>query len=110
MNYDDVVLGRRSIRGFKREPVPKDVIRDVVNLAMRAPSSLNTQPWNFYVVAGERVLGYDNERGKGDHRHVRGTEEAIEFSSIDDLLKRFVAEVEAMRSEESDEEAGIGRW
>ena len=63
-----------------------------------------------YVVAGERVLGYDNERGKGDHRHVRGTEEAIEFSSIDDLLKRFVAEVEAMRSEESDEEAGIGRW
>lgn len=62
-----------------------------------------------YIVAGERVLGYDNERGKDDHRHVLGAEESIEFVSIDDLLKRFVAEVEAMRSEESDEEAGVGR-
>ena len=62
-----------------------------------------------YIVAGERVLGYDNERGKGDHRHVFGAEESIEFFSIDDLLRRFVAEVEAMRSEGSDEEAGIGR-
>ena len=53
MQFDDVVLGRRSIRGFKRQPVPKSVIREVIALAMRAPSSLNTQPWNFYVVAGE---------------------------------------------------------
>jgi nitroreductase len=52
MTYDDVVLGRRSIRGFKRDPVPKDVIKEVIALAMRAPSSLNTQPWNFTVVAG----------------------------------------------------------
>ena len=62
-----------------------------------------------YIVAGKRMLGYDNERGKGDHRLIFGAEESIEFSSIDDVLKRFVAEVEAMRSEESDEEAGGGR-
>jgi nitroreductase len=53
MTFDDVVLGRRSVRGFKRESVPKALIREVVEMAMRAPSSLNTQPWNFYVVAGE---------------------------------------------------------
>jgi nitroreductase len=53
MNYDDVVRGRRSIRGFLKKPVPKELVREVVELAMRAPSSLNTQPWNFYVVAGE---------------------------------------------------------
>ena len=56
-----------------------------------------------YIVAGKRMLGYDNERGKGDHRHIFGAEESIEFFSIDDLLKRFVAEVEAMRNEESNE-------
>ncbi|RJF89498.1 hypothetical protein D3874_23075 [Oleomonas cavernae] len=50
-----------------------------------------------YVVGGERVLGYDNERGKGDHRHVRGSEELIVFTTIDALLDRFVSEVEAMR-------------
>ncbi|MEQ1753306.1 MAG: nitroreductase [Micropepsaceae bacterium] len=53
MHYDEVVKGRRSIRGFKPVSVPKALIREVIELAMRAPSSLNTQPWNFYVVAGD---------------------------------------------------------
>lgn len=50
-----------------------------------------------YVVGGKRVLGYDNERGKGDHRHVKGRDEAFSFTSVDDLVARFVAEVEALR-------------
>lgn len=50
--YDEVVLGRRSIRGFKPDPVPKALIEEVLALAMRAPSSFNTQPWNFTVVTG----------------------------------------------------------
>jgi|ERR1700755_1466188 Family of unknown function (DUF6516) len=51
-----------------------------------------------YIVDGRRVLGYDNERGKGDHRHIHDREEAFDFVSIDDLLERFVAEVEELRS------------
>ncbi|WP_260583882.1 nitroreductase [Sphingopyxis sp. PET50] len=51
--YAAVVNGRRSIRGYKNDPVPKALIRDILALAMRSPSSLNTQPWNFYVVTGE---------------------------------------------------------
>lgn len=51
--YDEVVLGRRSIRGYKPDPVPRAMVREIIELAMRAPSSLNTQPWNFYVVTGE---------------------------------------------------------
>ena len=53
MEYDTVVLGRRSIRGYLPKPVPKALIKEVLEIAMRAPTSLNTQPWNFYVVAGE---------------------------------------------------------
>ena len=49
MQFDDVVLGRRSIRGYKSDPVPKELIKEVLKLAMRAPSSMNTQPWNFTV-------------------------------------------------------------
>lgn len=75
MQYDDVVLGRRSIRGFKREPVPKDVIRDVMALAMRAPSSLNTQPWNFYVVTGEPL---DRIRAGNTERNLAGVPESRE--------------------------------
>ena len=53
MDYDEVVMGRRSIRGYKKEPVPKDLIREIVQMAGRAPSSMNTQPWHFHVVTGE---------------------------------------------------------
>ncbi|MGB5778503.1 MAG: nitroreductase family protein, partial [Allopontixanthobacter sediminis] len=35
MKYDDVVLGRRSIRGYKPDPVPETLIREVLEIAMR---------------------------------------------------------------------------
>lgn len=35
--YDAVVLGRRSIRGYKQDPVPREVLREIIELAMRAP-------------------------------------------------------------------------
>jgi nitroreductase len=50
--YDDVVRGRRSIRGYKPDRVPKALVMEILEIAMRAPSSVNTQPWNFYVVSG----------------------------------------------------------
>ena len=55
MEFDEVVLGRRSIRGFKKDPVPQALIREIVHLATRAPSSMNTQPWYFHAVAGEAL-------------------------------------------------------
>ena len=55
MQYDDVVMGRRSIRGYLDKPVPKALVREVLELAMRAPTSFNTQPWNFFVASGEAL-------------------------------------------------------
>jgi nitroreductase len=46
VEYDTVVLGRRSTRGFRPEPVPRRVIEEILELATRAPSSMNTQPWH----------------------------------------------------------------
>jgi len=68
----------------------------------RVPRPVPPAPHGFkyrlaYIVDGKRVLGYDNERGKGDHKHVEGREHAFLFTSIDDLISRFVAEVEALR-------------
>ena len=65
MEFDDVVNGRRSIRGFKDELVPKDVLREIVALAARAPSSQNTQPWHLHLVSGEplnRIRAGNTER------------------------------------------------
>ena len=76
MTYDDVVKGRRSIRGYLKKPVPMAVIREVIDLAMRAPSSLNTQPWNFYVVAGEPL---DRIRAGNTERNLAGVPHSREF-------------------------------
>jgi hypothetical protein len=46
-----------------------------------------------YVVAGECVLRYDNEAGKGDHKHVRQAETAYPFTTLDKLIDDFWADV-----------------
>ncbi len=78
MQFDDVVLGRRSIRGYKPDPVPKALIKEIIEMAMRAPSSLNTQPWNFYVVAGEPL---DRIRKGNTERNLAGVPDSREFRS-----------------------------
>src|SRR5437016_13587522 len=78
MQFDDVILGRRSIRGYKPDPVPKTLIAEIIGLAMRAPSSLNTQPWNFYVVSGEPL---DRIRAGNTERNLAGVPDSREFRS-----------------------------
>jgi len=53
----------------------------------------------FYGRPGERIVGYDNERGKGDHKHVDGVESPYAFVSIERLLSDFRADVETVRGE-----------
>ncbi len=52
----------------------------------------------FYGVAGRRLIGYDNERGKGDHRHIEDREEPYEFRGWAALIDDFLADVAWMRS------------
>ena len=51
----DIVKGRRSMRDFKPDPVPRDIIESVFGGAQRAPSNCNTQPWFVHVVTGETL-------------------------------------------------------
>ena len=43
----------------------------------------------FFGRPGERLVGYDNERGKGDHKHIKGLEYPYSFTSIDQLSAEF---------------------
>lgn len=51
-----------------------------------------------YVVGGKRVIGFDNERGKGDHCHIGGEERSYRFVDIDRLIEDFIAEVDKWKS------------
>ena len=51
-----------------------------------------------YTINGVRVVGFDNERGKGDHCHIGGVERPYTFDSVDQLIEDFIAAVDAARS------------
>ena len=51
----DVVSRRRSMRDFKSDAVPRELIESVFGTAQRAPSNCNTQPWFVHVVTGETL-------------------------------------------------------
>lgn len=44
----------------------------------------------------QRLVGYDNERGKGDHKHIGGQEHKYRFTDIDTLLRDFLDDVEKL--------------
>lgn len=55
----------------------------------------------YYGVPGSRLIGYDNEQGKGDHRHYGEFEETYPFSSVEQLMKDFEADINSLRSQNS---------
>jgi len=69
MRYEEVINDRRSARGYLDKPVPKEVLEEVIKLATRAPSSMNTQPWHFHVITG---IALDKIRKENTKRNVEG--------------------------------------
>lgn len=64
-------------------------------LPRRLPGSAHRFKYRLaLVVNGECVMRYDNEAGKGDHRHYREREEPYAFNDIDALLEDFREDVE----------------
>jgi nitroreductase len=53
MDIIEAVKTRKSIRGYKPDPVPGQVLEQILEVASHAPSAMNTQPWEFTVLTGE---------------------------------------------------------
>lgn len=51
---DRAISTRHSVRAFTNQPVDKQIIKDILEVACRAPSGTNTQPWNVYVVTAKK--------------------------------------------------------
>ena len=55
MDIIEAVNQRKSIRAFKPDPVPQGILKEIMELALRAPSWANTQPWEFVIVGGKKL-------------------------------------------------------
>lgn len=64
MELIEAIHSRKSIRGYRPDPVPMEIVAKVLDAAVRAPSGMNTQPWRFWVAAGAALEGIrkENER------------------------------------------------
>jgi hypothetical protein len=55
----------------------------------------------YYGKDNDRVVGYDNERGKGDHKHIYNTEKRYRFTSVEKLIADFLADIEKVKNAQS---------
>ena len=53
MDLFQAIRERKSIRAFKPDPIPKETIEEILRLTIHAPSAINLQPWEFFVVTDE---------------------------------------------------------
>ena len=60
MDLQDAINQRHSIRQFTNKPVEKKMITKIVELAQRAPSWLNSQPWQVYCAMGDTLQAIKN--------------------------------------------------
>ena len=76
MTFSELIKARRSVRGYRPDPVPREVIEEIISVAKWAPSSMNTQPWHVHVVTGEPL---DNIRRGNTENMLAGVPPKREF-------------------------------
>ena len=64
MDITEAIYHLRSVRDYKPDAVPREVIDALVGAAVHAPSAMNLQPWAFIVIDGREVLSRYAERAK----------------------------------------------
>jgi hypothetical protein len=88
----------REIIRYKKERGGR--IIEVVIWHLSEPLPGSTHPYKYRLFCGQYdgncLVRYDNERGKGDHRHVGDNEETYTFSTVLKLIEDFEADVERM--------------
>ncbi len=91
----------RLITRFKDVTSEGGIIELVVwRVPTPVPPSLHDFKYRAaYSLGGVRLVGFDNERGKGDHCRVKGKERTYNFVSVERLIEDFIAAVDAARSD-----------
>ncbi len=80
MDFETLVRTRRSVRGYKSDPVPRKIIEEIVDVAKGAPSSMNTQPWYLHVITGQPL---DRIREGNTEKMMTGAKPKRDFPMTD---------------------------
>jgi hypothetical protein len=97
-----IVIMQRPPRYRYREKLDDGAIIEVVVWDVPTPvvgSAHHFKYRCFYDYPGRRLVGYDNERPKGDHRHYDRREEPYQFESLEKLIEDFFRDVQTRRTD-----------
>jgi len=84
----------------EKDKYPDGSLMEAVAWQVPTPVPPTTHGYKYrlvYIRDGRRVVGFDNERGKGDHKHIGDMELPYIFVSIPQLIEDFIAEVRKWR-------------
>jgi len=99
MDVVDAIKERKSIRAFKPDPVPLDLLKKIIELAQRAPSWANTQPWEFAVATGKKLKAIQEAFVK---RGAQGMQNApVDVARPPDYPQPFTSRIKKMQAQEN---------
>jgi nitroreductase len=118
MDIIEAIYKRKSIRGFKSDHISREILAKILDAACRAPSAINTQPWEFIVMTGDvldrvRVAIVDklnrNEPMHPDHHVVSWSNDSIYRERQVDLAKKLFQLMDIRREDKEKRAAWLER-
>jgi len=97
MTLDEVLARRRSVRAFRPDPVPREMVEDILRAAARAPSGTNIQPWKIHVAAGE--VRQTLEREVMAHRETDPPDVRAEFPRMSKRKEPYTSRMRKLGKE-----------
>jgi len=86
MELLEAIHSRKSIRGYKPAPVPKQILAEVLEIATRAPSAMNSQPWQFAILGGKVM---DELKEALQEKFLTGEEPNLDFGPFPPLTGMY---------------------
>ncbi len=118
MDIIEAIKKRKSIRGYRQDAVPREVIREILEAAVRAPSAMNTQPWEFAVLTGKplRMVGEEcvkklrsAEKPHPDHEVIGWTNDSVYRTRQVELAKHIFQVMNIPREDKAKRAAWMER-
>ena len=94
MHIDEALTKRRSARAFRPDPVSRQMMEEILQMASRAPSGTNIQPWKIHVVAGE--VRARLEREVLTHRETDPADSGAEFERTGKRKEPYTSRMRAL--------------
>jgi nitroreductase len=99
MDVIQAIKERKSIRAFKPDPVPLDMLKNIIEQALRAPSWANTQPWEFAIVTGKKLKAIQDAFIKRGAAAMQSSESEVPRPG--DFPEPYISRIKKMQVKEN---------